>query len=75
MIMAEDFLVGGELSIPYDLNYTMDGILKLLMYGTLVKARTKDNDLGYIDVVREELNLFPYDQKTALKVSIDDCVV
>ena len=68
MEFAEYFRAGSFIDTPFNLKYTTEGLVKLLMYGDYVKNKAELQNTTTLAIVENELGKYQYKRKTVLKV-------
>ena len=61
----EEQIINDQRNYPF--NYTVVGLSKLLTYGSFVKSRASVAKMTVGDIVREELDKYPYARKAEFK--------
>ena len=61
----EEQIINDQRNYPF--NYTVVGLSKLLTYGSFVNSRASVAKMTVADVVREELDRYPYARKAEFK--------
>ncbi len=68
LFAAEKFVPHPITVSPYKLNLTVHGIVKLLMYGDFLKARSMATNKPMKELLKAEVAKYPYSLKSTLKV-------
>ncbi len=74
LFTAEDFLPSPFSYNPHQLNYSIDSLAKLLLYGTYVKTKAELNVVDPEVIVTKDLDKFPYPRHAEYRVRTCRCV-
>ena len=67
--IAESFRAGSSIGGPFDINYTIEGLVKLLMYGDYVKAKASFQNAQYQSIIEDDVARYEYKRKNIIKVA------
>ncbi len=68
LFLAENFTPDPVKGYAQRVNYTVEGLAKVLFYGSHVKSRAEAQGISPKDVILEDLMMFPYTRKKDIKV-------
>ena len=70
--IAESLRIGSTITGPFEIKHTIEGLVKLLMYGDYVQARSSKQSVPYQSIIEEDLKRYSYKRKHNIKVRLDD---
>lgn len=68
LYITDSFITDGTYFSPYSVNYSVDGLAKLFMYGSYLKTKVAVENKTIRDILLQELKNYPYSRKQQFKV-------